>query len=277
MKLGIHTDLTNEAYHASEGLSSSNLKHLLKSPAHYKQALSEETEQSSEMRFGSIVHAMILEPDKVKDLIHVGEFNTRRGKDFDIAFKAGEGKLVCNSEEYGRALECVEAFRAQATTHPYLNGEHFKLLDGKKEHSFYWKDEVSGLLLKARPDNIHPEGVVVDLKTCRDASPDGFQRALAEYQYHVSAALYIKGVGQFMTRPTAFAFICIETKAPYALAVYYLSADALKLGAEQCRLAIEVYTGATQSGEWIAYPKTMAEITLPNWYFHREQVNRGLK
>lgn len=285
IKPGIYANISNAGYHASEGLSSSNIKDLNKSAAHYKASLADESEETAEMRFGTIVHTLILEPDRVKALIHVGLYNTRRGKDFEQALKDGDGKLVCNEEEFNRASECVEAFREQATSHPYINGEKFKLLDGIKEHSFYWICKDTGLLLKARPDNIHPSGVIVDIKTCRDASPDGFQRAIAEYQYHISAAHYLEGVQRSsinhptipsLGMPTQFAFICIESKPPYAVATYFLSADAIELGRQEVRAALEKYTNACTTGQWDAYPKEMVEINLPGWRYAKA-INNGVK
>ncbi len=284
MKPGMHLNISNADYHASEALGSSDLKKLSKSGAHYQASLAEETEQSAEMRFGSIVHMMILEPDKVRDQIFVGEYNTRRGKDFDNACKEGEGKLICNREEYNRAQECVEAFRKQAIDHPYLNGQKYQLLEGIKEASFYWQDPVTGLMLKARPDNITPTGVITDIKTCQDASPDGFQRAIAQYQYHLSAAHYLRVVNGVMStpgqifdiaRPVAFAFVCIESKAPYAMATYFLSADSLDLGLTEADRAMQTYIKGTTTGVWEAYPKELSEISVPRWYLFKAQANGG--
>ncbi len=285
MKPGIYTNLSNADYHASEGLSSSQLKKLAKSAAHFKAAEDEDNDDSVARRFGTLVHMMILEADTVKDQIFVGDYNTRRGKEFDKAVEAAAGKLVYNRDEYNRAQECVEAFRKQAMEHPYLNGEKYQLLQGYKEYSFYWRNP-EGLLLKVRTDCLTKTGVITDIKTCPDATPDGFARMIAQLGYHISAAHYIKVVGETLREnpgaieaamPKAFAFVCIEDKAPYLMATYFLSVESLELGDDEANIAITNYQNAVSTGKWAGYPQTLEEISLPKWYSYKSQANRGGK
>lgn len=278
MKPGIYENVSLADYHAAPGLSSSVLKELLKSGAHYKASLKEEREQSTEMRLGTLVHCMLLEPEKVNLQVHVGEYNVRRGKDWEIAKQDGEGKLICNREEYDRAQEIAEAFRVQATSHPYFNGEKFKLLEGLKENSFFASCPKSGLLLKARPDNITANGVIVDFKTTSDASVDEFQRSIVKYGYYLSAAHYLnvvtEALKQFPHRsipvaPRAFVMIALETKAPYGFQVYFFSADALNAGRMHADKAMQTFKQCSETGIWEAYKKEMVEIGLPNWFYYK--------
>lgn len=275
MKPGIYTNLSNADYHATEGLSSSNLKELVKSAAHYQASLKEVREETAQQRMGTMVHTMLLQPDQVTAQIHVGEYKTRRGKDFEAALEEGAGKLVVSREEYNTAQEIAEAFRAQAMEHPYLNGQKYKLMEGVKEQSYYWTCPKTGLLLKARPDNITPSGVIVDLKICRDVSVDGFRKAIAEYGYHISAAHYLAGVnanpvaGQ--SPPTAFAFICIESTAPYLMATYFIDEASLSVARDQIERALAAYLKGQKTGVWEGYPKRLVEIGLPQWYYYKTE------
>lgn len=281
MKPGIYPNLPNAEYHKAEGLSSTDIKALRHSGLHYQAYLKDEIEQSGQMRLGSLVHCLILTPDKLKDDVHVGNYNTRRGKDFEAACRDGGDKLICNQEELDRASEIADAFRAQAIDHPFFNGERFKLLEGYKEHSIFVDCPETGLLLKARPDVLTTTGVITDIKTTDDASPDGFQKSIAKFGYHISAAHYIDVVSKAQIEGiapvTEFCFVAIETSPPYAMATYFLSVDALQAGAEEIQIAIENYKKGKQSGVWEGYKKDLVEIGLPGWYHLRLEANRGGK
>ena len=58
----------------------------------------------------------------------------------------------------------------------------------KSKNHFSWKDEDSGLIVKARPDVLH-DNMIVDLKTIRDASVHSYQRDMVDGWYHVQGAM----------------------------------------------------------------------------------------
>ena len=60
-------DLPAERYHRAPGVSNSMLKHLARSPAHLQEYLQHPTEQTRDMLMGSVVHQLLLEPDKPWD------------------------------------------------------------------------------------------------------------------------------------------------------------------------------------------------------------------
>lgn len=276
-KVGIYRE-TNKNYHDGPGISSSELKQLLKSGAHYQAYLQSPPEPSKEMSVGSLVHALLLEPETLEKEFHVGDFNTRRGKDFEAAVKEAGTRTLVSREEMAKALEIVEAFTQQAKDHPCLNGQQYNLLDGVKEHSFYWKDSTTGIQCKVKPDCITPSGVIVDIKTTRNAGFDAFQKSIVDYGYYLSAAYYLKGVQETLkqapspvvvTPPTHFAIIAIETEAPYAVQTYFFSAESLAIGIQHCDKALATLLQCVQTGKWTGYEAKMVEISLPNWFFYK--------
>ena len=62
-------DISNEEYHASEGLSRSAIMELRRSPEHYyaKYVLNKKSEATDSMIIGNAVHSFILEPNKFSD------------------------------------------------------------------------------------------------------------------------------------------------------------------------------------------------------------------
>ncbi|EFF0697944.1 TPA: exodeoxyribonuclease VIII, partial [Escherichia coli] len=70
MKPGIYFDISNEDYHAGDGVSKSQLDMVAKNPALLKwvQAAPEDEEKKSALDMGTALHCLLLEP---------GEFDKR--------------------------------------------------------------------------------------------------------------------------------------------------------------------------------------------------------
>ena len=252
-------DMEEQAYHAAPALGSTDLKNLLRSPAHYK-AAKEAPLESEALRVGTLVHECILEPDTWalrRDLPEVNK-RTKAGKEklaefYEVAGE--EGWLPVEPKD--RAL--CEGMRESVMGHRLVRA----VLESadKKEQSCFWHDQVD---CKARFDGL-AEGLVLDLKTTQDASPGAFRTAVARYGYHVQAAHYCAGAHAVTGEWPDYAILAIEKKPPYACAVYQLDEQAMAVGSEQREVAISRYIRCQQEGKWPAYPETVTTLSLPNW------------
>lgn len=273
LKMGM-SKVSNTLYHASDGLSSSDLKELARSPLHWRTYKAQESESSAEMALGSLVHALILEPESVESEFAVGEFKIRRGKDYDAVLSQNPGRVIVSTEEFQEAKRISSAFFEECSHNPELKA----LTQGQKEIAFVWECPTTGVKLKCKPD-ILGNGFIADIKTSKDASFDAFQRQVVDYMYFLSAAHYLKGVTHVMQKgllvpqvtlpPTAFYFIVIEKKAPYAIAVYRLDAKALEIGNSMVERAVNSYAGAVATDVWTGYPARVIEMGLPNYAFYK--------
>src|SRR5690606_1386937 len=92
---------TNEQYHASEGLSSSGLKHLAKTPRHYQMARLKDKKETSSQKLGTLAHMALLEPEKFHTMVRRidGSRNANAVKDA-IAQAEAQGFYVCKTEEF---------------------------------------------------------------------------------------------------------------------------------------------------------------------------------
>jgi hypothetical protein len=276
LQIGIRK-ISNAAYHAGHGLSSTDLKYLLRSAAHYKAYKEAENEPTAEMIRGTLVHALILEPDTFESEFAVGQFNIHRGKEYEKCLAENPGKTIVSHAEYDEATFIKRAFDKQVSESTALQ----RLMQGMKETAFFWKDPATDVLCKCKPDILTPHGAIVDIKTARDASFDAFQKQLVDLQYFVSAAHYLTGVNETVSQmgddvhplviapPKAFVFIVIETKEPYPVATYYLDAKSLEMGKLFCERAIDTYQDALSTNKWCGYPRKLVEMGLPNWAYFR--------
>ena len=105
---------------------------------------------------------------------------------------------------------------------------HREMTGGAAEVTGMWNQH--GAPCKSRMDYL-AGATIFDVKTCRDASPDGFARQIASFSYHLQAAHYSAGyreiVGWDLDR---FMFIAVETEAPYMCRLYTLDPRSLQTG-----------------------------------------------
>lgn len=251
-----------EQYHAIEALSASGAKLLLRSPAHYLAARATPKEPTAAMRLGTIVHALVLEPDTVQASFAImPKFDKRTtiGKKAAEEFEQDNaGKTVVDEYTWDRA----NAIASSVLRHP-LVAENLR--DGNPEVTLLW--DQYGVPCKSRVDYM-TGSAIFDVKTCSDASPEGFARQIATFSYHVQAAHYAAGfrevVGWDLDR---FVFIAVETEAPYAVGIYTLDGRSLQSGRLLMERAAQAYKVALEHATDIpaSYNDDVVELSLPNW------------
>ena len=126
MKQGIYHDISNEDYHAGDGVSKSQLDMVAKNPAllQWIKSAPVDTEKLKALDMGTALHCKLLEPDEFsKRFIIAPEFNRRTtaGKEAEAAFLKDcehTGKTVMDAEQ-GRKLQLM---RDSVMAHPRRAG-----------------------------------------------------------------------------------------------------------------------------------------------------------
>lgn len=258
---GLIPGIKNDDYHASVGVSKSQLDRLAKSPAHYMASLTTPRKETAAMRMGTLAHTLILEPERARLAVAPNcDKRTKAGKAEWEAFCAeNEDAEVVTADE----LETLQGMRDAVMGHAAAG----KLLSaGIAEASAYWKDPATQELCRCRPDFFRPDRIVVDLKTTEDASPEAFARAIWNYRYHVQCAFYSDGIEHSTGEPVrGFVFVVVEKSAPYAVAVYQLDAQAVAIGREQYQENLFTLAECRRSGKWGSYSDRIETISLPGW------------
>ena len=266
MKPGVYSNISNDDYHASDGVSKSGLSLILKSPAHYaaRYIHGEPEEPTPAMEFGTAFHAAVLEPYMfASDWAVQPDVNrrTKAGKEkWEKFLSENEGKHLLKHDD----MTTIENMREAVLSHPAASR---LLTGGSPELSIYWNDRAYNVLCKCRPDYLLADSMIaVDLKTCVDASYDGFSKACANFGYHIQAAFYMDGISSIFERQCkAFVFIAVEKKPPYAVAVYTLDRESVDYGRMEYREAIARYAECLRNNTWPGYDSQVKEISLPRW------------
>ena len=254
-------NLPASEYHKINALSASSAKLLLRSPAHFLAAMESPREPTAAMRLGTLCHTMLFEPAKLNEEFAVMpkvDKRTKFGKEAAQQFEEENvGKVIVDEYQFEKAKAIAEAAKSHPIVQEYMKG-------GDAEVTMLW--DQYGLPCKARVDYLCGD-VIFDLKTCQDASPDGFAKQIGVFQYHLQAAHYAAGYESIMQKPLdRFVFIAVETEAPYATGIYVINRQAIQAAQVFLSRAAKAYKKAQEPDAVKAnYSDDLVELALPGW------------
>lgn len=274
---GLHPELSNAAYHSSKGISKSHLDDIAppNSPLHYWERHVnpdyERPDPTPALILGDAIHKAILEPDLLAKNFAVWDGPSRSTKEGKAAWAEfaprSVGKTVLKKDDYEIVIACRDA----AHRHPVARG---LLKGGRAEQSYYSIDPQTGALIKCRLDYdlIEQGGLMVDVKSTEDASPEGFGKHAANFRYHVQGAWYPHVVAQLGIDVANFVFIAIEKTKPNAIGVYFLEPEDAKMGMIEARRDLDAILDYRQRKYWPDYAEQPSPLKLPSW--KRQQFAR---
>lgn len=266
---GVYPGLPIEDYHRLNCASNSRLSKLLRSPAHLKAYLDEPQDDTSALIMGRAAHSAILEPDlfaKLYGRSSGADRRTKAGKQEwdDLLAQFGDG-YVLKSDDYDASLRMRDAVRSHASAGKLLGG------DGETEFTIVWGRDVGDgefVRCKARLDKFSPVlagGVIVDVKTTKDASPREFERSIFTYGYARQAALYLDAARSAGIDAEHFVIVAVEKEPPFAVAVYRLTDGVIEAGREQVTELLKTYAMCEALQAWPAYGEDVKDIAIPTW------------
>jgi len=254
------TDLTEREYRALPGLSGTQVKTLLDSPARYRWERDHPRPRTAAMGLGTLFHALTLgQPLDV--IVDDREFRSNADKEWREIQQAA-GLTIVKSD----VMQTAEAMRAAVMAHDVAA----KLLAAPGKSEAVVTGEHRGHPLKGRIDRLSER--VIDLKSARDASPRAMAGALDEYGYALQLAHYAQLEG--IDAPPLL--IACENTAPYLVAVYEIDALTWDLAKHAVVMAWDLYAACEDDDEWPSgLPTDIAPIGLKHWAYDAldERVN----
>lgn len=279
--------------------SNSGLKIIgAKSPMHYHFAMTapedEDETQTAAQVFGRGFHSATLEPHKFANTYAVLPANAPQRptaamvnaknpspeslarQDWWAKWEAdNRGRIVVPAKAYDAIAGMGQAMRAHVLEIPDTSGNIITIRGGElfdlcqKEVTLRWIDARTGIKCKARVDLHCAElGFGGDLKSCEDASPDGFARAIASYRYHQQHVHYCDGAQATGTPWSKFLFFACEKAKPYAPAVHEIPAIAEERGRFLRDKAMDRLKRCLETGRWPTYSNKIIEAMLPAYAFY---------
>jgi exodeoxyribonuclease VIII len=280
MKYGIFDGIPNYEYHNElQAISKSDLDLIDKAPFIYHQKLMGEysVNETDAMNFGSLVHTAILEPELLSgyvsdaNFLEAGGRTTKGYKSALEMFKAlNPNTTVIKKEDF----ETLENIKKEVESNKLIQS---LLSDGKAEQTVLWNEQ--GLDFKCRPDYMREwEGktLAIDLKTTKSCKD--FERAIANFRYHVQAAHYTTGLINILKKPVLFIFIVLEKEYPFGSRIIALDDMTLELGVKVRQANIDTLKKCMAEGFYPKYEKEKEPqieiVNVPNWAFYNYEFER---
>ena len=252
--------ISNAEYRQREGISSSDLKKIAKSPAHYRYWKDHPQEDTPALLFGRAAHKYVLETYDFYNEFAVAPVCDRRTKDgkeiWNKFLEESMGKDVITEEQFKQ----IEEMRTAAYATPFVSK---LLMNGEKELSFWGVDEETGLTIKVRPDcitELNGQHILIDFKTCSDAENMKFCRDSIKFNYDLQLAMYRDVLRQNTGHDYTVVIIAQEKTPPYVTNVFQLSENYLKTGEEVYKEMLKVYKECEETGVWHGYMRNGISI-----------------
>ncbi len=281
--------MSNEEYHSRPEFSSSQLKDMLRSSAHFHShniIKEHERETKKHLDFGTLAHTLFLEPeqfhkefavipaDAPKPPTDVMRNAKKPSEDSIIRvqwwdnFAAEHGdKITITAEQLAGAKRIAENLM-KLSSYAVMQNNY-----GMPEASIFFTDPVYGLKLRIRPDyhiapcKALPNGLMFDVKTSRDARPYKFSKDCGDMGYSLSASMYREGFQQYYgteSKPD-FIYLVAENVAPFNVKQYRASDLFLSVGDNQYNKAKELLAESLLINEWDGYSLEMEDLFLPSY------------
>jgi len=268
--------ITNSDYHAEkEHVSASRLKTLKKSPLHFinYKAMA----PRAEFTIGNVFECLILEEDKFTEQFYIfddrkvcqeiGGKNprvTNKYRDWKAeALKFAEGREIINFEDYELVRNMLDQFDTNREANRLLSA-------GTVQPSIFF--DYNGVKLKTRPDFVNQSGgVIVDIKTTSAEGPEGFQKQMANLNYHLQAVMQIEGAKQAGIDVQHYFYLVAEKNAPYCVNLYRLNEETINFAYAELDELTTLLKECQQSNQWPGYEHRadnnhgILNIGLPGW------------
>lgn len=260
----ISYDMPMSDYLAHQAIGSSTLKNIMLTPADYKAALEQKSNETKATTLGTAVHTLILEPHKFDAQYALqpqdwGPRNVGMGKkNWDAFKKENQGKIVISFEEawYLRRLA-----RAAAA-----NSHLIKIREESRAEVTGFINYNSQIQLKARSD-LFGSITLWDLKTTSESmDDDNLFKIVFNYGYHFQAAHHMLVFKTLGIPIFSFGWIFVSTKTPAChIRLVKAPAQLLEWGKKDHTFALNRLEECLNSNTWEGYPSAISTLTIPEW------------
>jgi exodeoxyribonuclease VIII len=259
-------DIGYDEYRAIPALNSSRLKHLAKTPAHFKAAEEQPQEDNPPARqtmfdIGTAFDMMMLEggPDALEGRLSIEPTflkkdgtpyaSQRSTNDYkEWRSRQPEGNLILTPAEYKSVKDMCESVQKKTQfTRLFEKGVPHRVL--------IWQCPRTGLWCKAEIDWITDDGIIVDLKSAADCGFWFFSKNARKLGYVNQGMFYAEG----LTRVTGvihneFLLAVAEKEPPFESHVFVPTEDQKDTARDQNEERMDTLLHCLETDTWPGYP-----------------------
>ncbi len=267
---GCYAGVASTAYHALDRLSSHRLQLFQRSPAHYRQGVSNPAPATPAQAFGELLHLAVLEPDRFAAEVVVTEAGTRTKAYAELVERHGAAR-VASSEAHADLLAMREALARHPAAARLLADAPHRELTVVFEQEAVCDDtgECVAVASKSRLDVFCADSnLIVDVKSARDASARAFGRAAHDYGYPLQGAFYARAAEAATGIPALqfeVVFVVVEKEPPYAVGVYAMDTLQRARALAEVERLVAAFARCQRDDCWPAYSESIEPLNLPPW------------
>lgn len=234
-------NMPNEEYHQRPEVSKGQLDLFAKDQyaIEWQRKCPVDDDKLKTLDFGDAMHAICLEPDRLKgEFVVMPSLNlrTNAGKEEKAAFLAeNEGKKILSADEHKKLTLMFESVMAHPQARDIIEAQGFA------ESSWFWTDIDTGVNCRCRPDKLIWRRAV-DVKTTPDLSK--FKYSIDDYRYYVQNAFYCDGLEANKIDSPYMEFLVIQKTIDcgrYPVMVCCLPDDVVEYGRMIYKRDLEAY------------------------------------
>jgi hypothetical protein len=221
------------------------------------------------MDTGTLVHALVLGAGKSVLRCEFADWRTKDAQRIRDDARAA-GLVPVLAADHDDAEKASLKIRQQLADRDIV-------LDGESEIAVEWEADTQdgAVLCRGMMDHlVERRGVIVDLKTSRDASPNEFAKSFVKHGYDIQWAAYTEALTTLhpeLAGRTEMLFVVAEIEEPYAVAVYIPDGSMRELGMRRWDRACSTWARCLADGKWPGYDGKQ-RITPPRWTLVQEGI-----
>jgi len=247
--------MKDDEYRQIQATNWSSLKHMRRSPLHYRHELTKERAETPAMRIGTAIHCLVLEPDLYCERFAIWAGGRRYGAAWTEWCAEHSGKMILNEQENAEAAGAAAAVLQAA-------GSYFGR--GTAEEAISWIDPATGMPCKARVDLHHD--CLVELKSTATLDEGAFKSKAAKFGYHGQVAFYhdgLEALGHRMDDPPMI--IVVEYTPPFDVIPFEVPPHVVDAGRSLYRQLLERLRECQQTDKWPGCAPGVQVFELPQW------------
>ena len=206
--------LEDKDYRSRPGLSQSTINQaLIMSPFEWLRRQNEPFEPTPKMKLGTLIHAMVFEPETIeREFVKVPKLDRRRTESKELLAALEKDSRTQIDEETWSLAESVTSEIADTKAANLL------FTGGKSEVSVLGHS-ILGEPVKGKIDYLREDArIILDLKTTeQDLQDDNLRWLMDQKSYKVQAAFYIDLLKMETGEDYSFCFFFVNVKAPFEM------------------------------------------------------------
>lgn len=239
-------------------------------------------EPTEAMKLGTALHTHILQPHLFDSQYAIipASIKIKRGSQWETFQEENKDKELIKQEQFQKICGMSNALKSslgckQVFEKTPIDSREVVLLS-----------EIEGVEIKSKADIVCKDfGMIADVKTATDASPEAFMVQASNLNYDVQAAWYLMNAEACGLNVDKFGFFVVENEYPYTTGIYTFSrfSDFVLAGENEVRRRLRSYKKYEDANSEAEFMSLLGDgwvnhnLQLPPWNKHLKALVEGRK